>query len=79
MSMVTKKIFIVIACIIIGIPVGLIVAIIAFLQIFFTFPFNVCRNSFRKLDFAEALELANKSDDIWDRHIKKMQKDQDLN
>jgi|TARA_B100000073_G_scaffold146808_1_gene120859 hypothetical protein len=76
-----KKLLILLLTILIAVPMGVLVAAFAFIQIIFTFPFCVCRNSFRKIELEHAnKELEEKHSDIWSKHIKRMaQNEKDLN
>ena len=69
------RLVIALCCIIIGIPIGILLACLYFIRILISFPFQMYTTAVDKWERRVQIEQA----DIWTRHVARMQEKQDQN
>ena len=76
-----NKLFVGTFAIIIGIPLGIIIGATCMIKIIASYPFDIYRIAVTKIERRAALEelLDNQDQDIWDKHIARIQQNQKEN
>ncbi len=76
-----NKLFIATFTIVIGIPLGVIIGVTCMIRIIVRYPFDIYRIAVIKIEQRAALEelLENHDQDIWDKHIARIQQNQKEN